>query len=135
MATPPKDAHAPRSSVTSQTQKPADFRRSQRVLLRVPVRVSGVGTAGPFSEDTTTLIVNAHGALVSLAAKVTMGQTLSITNLRTDEKLDCCVAHIALGQSAEIGLGFASSAPLFWRIAFPPEDWVPPVYPSARPTG
>jgi hypothetical protein len=52
--------------------KAVDTRRSQRVLLRVPVRADIAGEP-PLSAHTTTLIVNAHGALILLAMKVRSG--------------------------------------------------------------
>jgi len=45
--------------------KRADARRSQRVLLRIPIQVKGLPEDGiPITEDTTTVEVNAHGARV-----------------------------------------------------------------------
>src|SRR5579883_399290 len=47
-------------------------RRSQRVLMQVPVRNKGADAQGkPFEEFTETLAINAHGALVLLEARVT----------------------------------------------------------------
>ena len=44
-------------------------RRSMRVLLSVPIHVIGKTKANQdFDEETRTLVVNAHGALISLAA-------------------------------------------------------------------
>src|SRR5208337_1941519 len=49
----------------------ANQRRSQRILLAVPLRVSGKRSTGtPFMELTNTLIVNAHGALMVLREPV-----------------------------------------------------------------
>src|SRR5260370_32053190 len=43
----------------------ANRRRSQRVLMTVPVRVSGKSAAGlPFEEETHTRAISAHGALI-----------------------------------------------------------------------
>jgi hypothetical protein len=51
------------------------------------------------SEETYTLIVNAHGALI----------------------------HLALDQSGkrEVGIELELASPRSWRIAFPPSDWIP----------
>ena len=47
-------------------------RRSQRIELNVPVVVHRPLKEGPqFSERAQTLVVNAHGALMALAEKVT----------------------------------------------------------------
>ncbi len=54
-------------------------RRSMRVLLSVPITVNGkTKTNEDFNEETRTLVVNAHGALISLAAKVVAGQEVTL---------------------------------------------------------
>jgi hypothetical protein len=109
-----------------QPRKPNDLRRSQRVWVRVPVAIMGDTVAGsPFSEQCVTIVVNAHGALVTLASKVTIGQTLAIVNLATGEEVACRVAHTGstVSGKTEIGIEFAQPNPFFWRISFPPPDW------------
>jgi hypothetical protein len=104
----------------------AQLRRSQRVCLRLPITVfrKGLG-ANVASEETHTLIVNAHGALVQLALTVEIGQLLGIKNTRTMEELACRVVHLGpeYANKREVGVEFEVPAPRFWRIAFPPDDW------------
>src|SRR5258708_13945301 len=70
-------------------------RRSQRVIVSVPVTVSSEGGKdAAFQEDTQTLVVNAHGAMVALAAKVVKGQTLRLMNRATQQDLTCKVVYI-----------------------------------------
>jgi hypothetical protein len=110
----------------TQSHKLNELRRSQRVLIRLAVKVSGNATGGnAFSEDSTTLVVNAHGALILLESKVAIGQALTISNSNTREKLACRVASMGPANSGktEVGIGFMEPAPFFWRIAFPPADW------------
>ena len=80
----------------------------------------------PFEEETKTTTVNAHGCLISLATPVTRGQRVSIVNPKTAEEVECKVAYISenKGSKTEVGLEFTEASPLFWRIGFPPEDWV-----------
>jgi hypothetical protein len=104
----------------------ANQRRSQRILLSVPLRVSGKRTDGtPFVEHTTTQIVNAHGALLQLKEPVRDGQMLSIRNVTTGEEMPCKVVELSPGAKgvAEIGVEFAEPNSHFWRVSFPPEDW------------
>lgn len=104
----------------------ANQRRSQRILLSVPVRVSGNRTNGTaFVEHTKTLIVNAHGALLLLQEPVREGQTLNVRNIATGEEVPCRVADMSPGPNgvAEIGVEFAAPNARFWRVAFPPADW------------
>ena len=105
-------------------------RRSQRVILSVAVTVrSEAGSRqASFDEETRTLIVNAHGALIAIAGKVEKGQTLELTNRATREEQLCDVVHVGpvSGGKAQVGVEFKSPAPDFWHIAFPPEDWTAP---------
>lgn len=104
-------------------------RRSLRVLLTVPVIISGKGAAGKdFQEETNTLVVNAHGALALLTSRVAQGQIVTIANKATDQKLPCRVVYLgpAQGGKTQIGLEFTQASPGFWRIDFPPEDWKVP---------
>jgi hypothetical protein len=98
-------------------------------MLSVPVTLSGRTPDGPFSEDTQTMVINAHGALIALETKVAKGQALRIRTRMAPEEEDCNV--IWIGPAAEgktqCGIEFARPAPMFWRISFPPADWTPAV--------
>jgi hypothetical protein len=103
-------------------------RRSQRVLMQVPVRIRGKDTQSKdFEETTETLAINAHGALVLLAARLTSGGVVHMKHNKTEEEQECHVAFLGPVRSgkAEIGLEFTAPRPTFWRVAFPPEDWTP----------
>src|SRR6266849_7580547 len=106
----------------------ANRRRSQRVLMTVPVRVSGQTGAGlPFEEETHTRAISAHGALILVSTKVHRGQRLSLTNLQTRAVLECVVAHIDRHQRdhPHVGVQFTLANPVFWHVVFPPKDWTP----------
>ena len=103
-------------------------RRSQRVLMQVPVRLRGQDAQGAsFDEETETLAINAHGALVLMQARITSGATIQLQHKRTSEEQECQVVFLGpvRGNKAEIGLEFSAPRPQFWRVAFPPEDWSP----------
>ena len=87
-------------------------------------------------EETQTLIVNAHGALIQLALTVEMGQLLGIKNRQTMEQLVCRVVHMGPDQlgKKEVGIEFESPSPRFWRITFPPADWTPRSAEAKAPT-
>jgi hypothetical protein len=106
----------------------ANRRRSQRVLMTVPVRVSGqIGAALPFEEETHTRAISAHGALVLVSTQVYRGQRLTLSNVQTRAALECVVAHIdrRQGQHPHVGVEFMLPNPMFWHVAFPPKDWTP----------
>jgi len=104
-------------------------RRSMRVLLSVPIYVTGETKDGKkFEEQTRTLVVNAHGALISLAAKVVAEQRIQVSNRATRKSMDCRVVYVgnpAAGKM-QMGVEFTEACPSFWQIDFPPEDWVVP---------
>ena len=112
------------------TGNDATRRRSQRVILTLAVTVRTVEAPKDtsFEEDSHTLVVNVHGALIVLASRVKKGQRLLLTNRATKEAQLCRVA--SLGSSTEgktqVGVEFLKPSPDFWHISFPPEDWVVP---------
>jgi PilZ domain len=62
-------------------------RRTQRVIMRVPVRISGQNAVGSqFEEETNTLAVNANGALVVLSVSVRKGQVLHIVKAQLERE-------------------------------------------------
>ena len=104
-------------------------RRTQRVIMRVPVRISGQNSVGShFEEETHTLAVNANGALIVLSVSVRKGQVLNLLNVAMGDKAECVVAHLGQtqGDLLEVGIAFRLPNPHFWRVAFPPRDWSPP---------
>jgi len=105
----------------------ANRRRSQRVLMAIPVRVSGNTGASVFEEDARTRAISAHGALILLSAQVFRGQRLTLSNVQTKASLECVVAHIDRRQKnqPQVGVEFMLPNPMFWHVAFPPKDWTP----------
>jgi hypothetical protein len=107
----------------------AGRRRSMRVLLSVPILVSGKDSKQQdFHEETRTLVVNAHGALISLAAPVVAGQQITISNKATQEQRECRIVYLGTPNAGKVQMGieFVKPSPSFWHIDFPPDDWVVP---------
>jgi len=99
------------------------------VLLSVPIFVSGKTTDGQdFKEDARTLVVNAHGALIALAAEVAAGQQINVANKATQKSLECHIVYLGNAESGktQMGIEFIKSSAGFWQIDFPPDDWVVP---------
>lgn len=107
----------------------AKQRRSQRLLLQMPVLVQGVTQgARSFLEETKTLVVNAHGALIVLSRTVACGEELVLKNQKSQEERPCKVVFLGPADSGknQVGVEFTQPAPFFWHIDFPPDDWAPP---------
>jgi len=97
-------------------------------MLSVRILVAGDGRDRKrFSEEAITSVVKAHGALIFLAEKVAIGQSITVRNIKSHEELQAKVVEVARTYEAkvEVGIEFLKPAPRFWRVAFPPEDWTP----------
>jgi hypothetical protein len=104
-------------------------RRSARVLLSVPVLIKGTLADGnKFEEEARTLVVNAHGALLSLSIPLPNGQKFTLTHKLTRKSLECKTVFVGKPQAgkAQVGIEFLEATPMFWQIDFPPEDWIVP---------
>jgi hypothetical protein len=105
---------------------PGPRRRSQRVLMQVTVRIRGNDAQGKaFEEETATLAINAHGALILMQARVTSGSKVFMQHKSTQQDQECHVVFLGPVRAgkAEVGLEFTVPCPTYWRVAFPPEDW------------
>ena len=101
-------------------------RRSQRLLRHLPILVKGnLETKGPFTEPTRTVVINAHGALITLITRAALGQELTLTNVDTQEEQECRVVYLGTKEAGrtEVGIAFHHPTPKFWGIAAPPDDW------------
>jgi hypothetical protein len=110
----------------NKSPRPSSARRSQRLLLVVHVIMSGKNTAGAsFSEEASTQVVNAHGALIVMKQAVSAGARLRLRNKKTGEEVGCTVVDLGdrVDQKAAVGIEFDQPSPRFWRVSFPPEDW------------
>jgi hypothetical protein len=92
-----------------------DRRRSTRVPIRVTLIVCG--DDGLSREETCTLSLNAHEVLVTLAAKVTVGQRLIIHNPENYAERRGRVTSLGrcYAGRTEVGIEFTKSAQGFLR--------------------
>jgi hypothetical protein len=110
------------SSMSGQTGQ----RRSERILLDVPVVICGGPTDHPaFREETFTVTVSAHGALLMMATKVALGQRLVVMNPQNWDEREARVSYLGPDRAglAQVGVEFLRPAPEFWAIQTPPADW------------
>jgi hypothetical protein len=103
-------------------------RKSPRVLVRLPVRVSGRNSLGAqFEEETYTETISAHGALIPLSALVINGQPIILSNSPPKGTVQCTVAHIGApqGDFFPVGVTFVvrNQYQLFWQANFPAPAW------------
>ena len=102
-------------------------RRTQRVQIAMPIRVSGGIDGTAFDELTETVTVSAHGCLVRLQAPRSTDAGVAARKSRhaaTSPRLRGLHREESPAPR-EIGIDFAAPSPHFWGITFPPEDWDP----------
>ncbi len=101
-------------------------RRSERVMLQIPVKVvTETPERVPVQETTHTLVVNAHGGLLKLRLELLQGQPFSLVNPQTGQKESCRVVRIDQPSPDYFAVAFEFDrpAPKFWPVTFPPKDW------------
>jgi len=102
------------------------MRRSQRVLLRLPIQVRWTPPGETaIAEETTTLVVNAHGALIVLGMKVKAGARIFVSNSALAQDKECRVVRVSgrVENKNEVGVEFLRPDAKFWGLEFPPDDW------------
>jgi hypothetical protein len=95
--------------------------------MDVPVVIWGVSPdAQAFREETFTVTVSAHGALVMLAAKVALGQRVVLRKLTDTIEIRGRVAYAGTDYAGltQVGIDLDQPSPEFWPVSRPPTDWV-----------
>ena len=102
------------------------MRRSERVLLDVPVVLLGESAdQRSFREETFTVTVSAHGALLMLQTKVALGQKVTLANPGNWDERAARVSFVGGDHAglAQVGIEFEQPAPKFWPVGTPPANW------------
>ena len=104
-------------------------RRSERVLLRIPIRVEGKDTQGdPFDELSYTLVVNQAGGLIVASHLMLPGAVIKITNL--NNQVSCFFQVVmraakSLSGTPEWGVKCLDPEVEIWGVHFPPKTEEP----------
>ena len=102
-------------------------RRSQRVIIMVPVSLEMTKDGKPVKVTAHTVAVNIHGAMVICPRSLDPDTKVEIVNGRTMERTNARITRTPR-QSAEgflIPVEFVKPSPMFWQISFPPSNWKP----------
>jgi hypothetical protein len=105
-------------------------RRSQRVVIRVPVTLHASENGQPVKASADTVAVNIHGAMVVCKRSFEAETMMELVNERTGQKIGARVTR-APRESAEgflVPLEFVTASPNFWQISFPPTNWKAPEF-------
>ncbi len=101
-------------------------RRSERVVLRIPLQLSAKMPDGKrISIQAHTLVVNAHGGLLDVGMEMIRGQQVILSNSRTERVASGKVLRVEGSEAGRFSLAFEFEfpAPSFWPVNFPPLDW------------
>ena len=101
-------------------------RRSERVVLRVPLQLSAKMPDGKrISIDAHSLVVNAHGGLLEVGMGLFKGQHIILNNARTEKAATGTVLRVEGSDDGRFSVAFEFEfpAPSFWPVVFPPADW------------
>jgi hypothetical protein len=99
-------------------------RRSERLMLSIPVRVRGGKSASrEFTEDTRTSLVNRSGARIALRQRIAANDTLHLINLENHREADFRAVAPVAGSGEDIqewGIECLEPARDIWGIEFGP---------------
>ncbi|MGH7534229.1 MAG: PilZ domain-containing protein [Gemmatimonadales bacterium] len=111
-------------------------RRSTRVLVNIPIIVSGVNSRGQtVTAAGETEIVNKHGAKIRVLEWLEKGMRLQVTLPTRKLTRPASVVWVDERDRTEAEVEFGvelESAENFWGIYFPPDDWEEPEVSAAE---
>jgi TonB family protein len=115
--------------------------RPNPVPLETPVSVTGAkattenSSRDLFSEETNTVLVFRDGAVIRLAAPVSVGQLIFLTLKKSNQEVVCQVLRKreATAGQAFVELQFTEARSDYWGVPFPQnETSAPPIRPPAK---
>jgi len=121
-----QDLSKSRPDTTTNVTDERNRRRSERVVLRVPVHLSAVMPGGKrISIVAHSLVVNAHGGLLDIGTEMVKGQQIRLSNSKTDIVATGKVLRVEGAEDGRFSIAFEFEcpAPHFWPVSFPPRDW------------
>jgi hypothetical protein len=79
-----------------------------------------------FREETFTVTVSANGALVMLAAEVSLGQRVVLRKLTDSIEIPGRIAYVGMPHAGltQVGIELDRPSPEFWPVSEPPTDWM-----------
>jgi hypothetical protein len=108
-----------------QLQPGDERRRSQRVIIRIPVTLEVIVSGKKVTVHATTASVNDHGAMLLCTRHFAVDTKFDLINDRTTQKQSCRVTRTPVDnqQGYLLPVEFAEPSPGFWHISFPPPGW------------
>jgi hypothetical protein len=108
------------------TENPTDTgRRSTRIRAQIPIRVTSLDPATPFSESGHTLVVNTQGCGVRLSRALEPGLAVSLDEIPAGSvtaRIANCVPLGSGGQWWMVGIALDEAGNV-WGVHPTPADW------------
>ncbi|MGB7437247.1 MAG: hypothetical protein WBR26_11995 [Candidatus Acidiferrum sp.] len=104
----------------------SERRRSTRVMIHIPIQVVFCNSEPNEPHvNAFTVVVNAHGCLLTMDIKPDEGQSMRLLNTKCVVEKSGTVIYrqSARDGSYAVAFGFDSAAPDLWSIVTAPEDW------------
>ena len=103
----------------------AEHRRSERIMVSLPVLVVGIDSAGEeFAEEARTVVVNRQGALILLKHALVAENTIRIFQLQSDAAADFRVVgptRLSTNEGTEWGVEYLKEGTDIWGVEFAPQ--------------
>jgi len=116
------------SPVRTHAVAPAEERRrSQRVMIQVPVSLTYVVAGQSMTLRAHTVSVNDHGAMILCNRTIDSGMRLELQNDRSRQRVNGRVTRNPhdTPEGFLVPIEFDTPTPGFWGISFPPTNWKP----------
>lgn len=103
----------------------AEHRRSERILVSLPILVVGLNPSGEeFAEESRTVVVNREGALIMLKNALSPENTVRIIQLQSDATAEFRVVgptRLTTNEGTEWGVEYLKEGMDIWGVDFPPQ--------------
>lgn len=101
----------------------SEQRRSERILVSIPILVAGLDPSGSeFSEETRTAVVNREGALIMLKHPLARENHIRIINLQSETAADFRIVgptRLDTDEGTEWGVEYLKAGMEIWGVDFP----------------
>ena len=107
-------------------EKKTGVRRGTRIPCEIPITLTSLGPAQPFSDQCLVILVNPQGCAVRFGRPLEIGATVRLQGLRAGMNVTARVVNcISMGKYEKLWLlGLALDEPgNVWGIQSPPDDW------------
>jgi hypothetical protein len=125
----PEDILTKSLSVKNDATVERGHRRSERVALQIPLKMSARLPEGRrICIEVKTQVVNEHGGLLDLGMHLEPGQRVMLNNCRDPELVTATILRIEKLEEGRYFAAFEFEFPVhdFWPLYFPPDDlsWI-----------